>query len=382
MLRWLTGLAFCCVLCAFAATAVVSGRQRSASPSPETATLSQGWTALAGGDVSRAAALASQALVDFPQSPAVLSFAVETDLARGGRLAGLDTYERWLGQKKVDAPYVLRRIALAHLRASGSERQAGPARIEALKALVADGDPEAQRTLSTDASSGGIAETTALASAGDKRAVNALIGQLGSPNANRAMVIRALAETGSTQAIEPLLGMLRDERPDVRAAAAEALGRLGARDAVDRIKPLLEDSTSMVRLAAAGALYRLDDMSGLPFLQSLLNSQYPAVRLGAADVMSSHPDAQWQAVTRELTQESDPIVRLGGARLIAPYDRELAASTLQSLLEDGNMAIREEAGRILSQNVANDFASLRRLLRSADRLSSVRAAARIVELTR
>jgi HEAT repeat protein len=136
-------------------------------------------------------------------------------------------------------------------------------------------------------------------------------------------------------------------------------------------------------MAAASALYRLRDDSGLNLLEELLASDHAAVRLGAADAMSAQPPSpSWLSVVRALANDPDTTVQLRAARLIAPYDPQLAATVLERLRGAENPAIREEAGRTFVHRVAADFASLRRYLRSPDPLTTVRAASRILELTR
>ena len=76
------------------------------------------------------------------------------------------------------------------------------------------------------------------------------------------------------------------------------------------------------------------------------------------------------------------MVRLEAARLIAPFDQALANGTLDALTRDANIAIREAASAVLVERVASDFATLRGLLRSGDIAVRVKAAARILELTR
>jgi len=76
------------------------------------------------------------------------------------------------------------------------------------------------------------------------------------------------------------------------------------------------------------------------------------------------------------------VVRLGAARLIAPYDTTLANSVLDDLMRSDNVGVREAASDALAEGVASDFKTLRRLLRSADLLAQVNAAARILEITR
>ena len=76
------------------------------------------------------------------------------------------------------------------------------------------------------------------------------------------------------------------------------------------------------------------------------------------------------------------MVRIGAARLLGKHDPGAAMWALQSLTNDENLAIREEAQRVLPEAIGGDFAELRRYLRSADTDTRVRAAIRIVELTR
>lgn len=343
--------------------------------------LAQGWAALAKGDLTQASAAARRAVAEAPRSAAALALAVEVEIVGTGPIAGLNAYERWMGTKKVDEAYVLRRVATACLQVAVRQRNTGAARIEALKALVADGDRAAVASLAEAAPNAGVVETRLMAALGDERAVRALIVQLQS-QPDKLGTIKALVDSGSKLAVPPLLEMLAAVRDEERAAAADGLGRLGVQQAVDRIKPLLDQANFTVRMSAAAALYRLGDNSGAPLLDQLLTSEHPAVRLGAAEALSVRPGGRWLDVARVLTSDSDQTVQLGAARLVAPYDRELAESVLGRLGQSDNLAIREEAGRTLADRVANDFATLRRLLRSPDNGTSVRAAGRILELTR
>ncbi|HEY0876061.1 MAG TPA: HEAT repeat domain-containing protein [Vicinamibacterales bacterium] len=344
-------------------------------------TLAEGWAALAKGDLPRAAAAADRAVAETPLDPAAASLAVEVELVRAGAMGALARYERWLAGRKVDAPYVLRSIATAHLQEIVRQRTAGAARLDALKALVADGDPVAAASLAAAGDKAGPAETHLMASLGNEGAVRALIRQLQAAPSKGA-TIKALADSGSPLAIKPLMDLLSSGNPDDRAAAADALARLGAEQAIDRIKPLFSEQNFNVRMAAAAALYRLGDNTGAAFLEERLTSEHSQVKLSAAEALSVRPGGAWLSVARTLTSDPDEAVRLGAARLVAPYDRQLAESVLDSLGRSGNLAIREEAGRTLAERVASDFATLRRLLHSSDGRTSVSAAARILELTR
>lgn len=361
------------------AAAQAGAAQEPATPT-HAAVLAQGWTALAQGQLARAANAAQQVLGGSPRDAGAAALAVEVEIVRGGASAGLDAYERWLGAKNVDAAYVLRRVASAYLNAAVRQPQS-VVRLHALKALMDDGDSDAAAALNKAVAAGGLAESRALASTGNPRAVKVLIGQLQSMP-DKLGTIKALAESGSKLAVPPLVAMLSDPNDDNRAGAADALGRLGARGAIDQIKPLLNDRNFTVRLNAAAALYRLEDNSGAQLLDQLLASEHPAIQLAAADALSVRPGGAWQDVVRVLAGNPDQLIQLTAARLIAPYDRDLAESVLERLRQSENLAIREEAVRVLAGKVANDFRTLRRLLRSGDATTVVTAADRILQLTR
>jgi HEAT repeat protein len=183
---------------------------------------------------------------------------VEVEIAAGRQpVAGLDAYERWLGQRVVEAPYLLRRVAQAHLQRVVGQAQ-HPGRFDAARLLAENGEPGLAEALPAPAN-GAPADARLLAAAGDERGVKALIAQLQAPGGSQLGTIHALAHSGSRLAIPPLMRVLDDHRMDHRAAAADALGRLGASEAIPRLKPMLEDPAFPIRMSAASALYRLDD---------------------------------------------------------------------------------------------------------------------------
>jgi HEAT repeat protein len=346
------------------------------------ARLAEGWASLGKGDVVAASRLAWQELGRDSSNIAALVLAVEADLGKGGA-SGLATYEKWLGSRKVDAPYILRRLSRVLLvEASGKQQANTAARLDALRALAADGDPTAIAELDQALTANRFGETRVLASIGSERAVKQLIAQLAAMPGSKTPIIEALGQSKSKLAVPPLKSLLSDPNDLNRAAAAEALGRLGATDTIPQIRPLLNDQVFTVKLKAAGALVRLNDATGLPFLNELISSEHAGIRIAAAQELDSRPDAAWQGLVRSLTNDPDPLVRVQAARLIAPYDLPLANTVLDTLMRDNNIAIREAAAAVLVERVASDFASLRALLHSADPMVRVKAAARVLELTR
>ncbi len=345
------------------------------------ARLAEGWASLGKGDAAAASRIAWQELGRDPASVGALSLAVEADLTKGAD-SGLATYEKWLGSRKVDSPYILRRLSrIALVEASGKQPNAA-ARLDALKALAADGDANAAAALEQALTANRLAETRVLASIGSERAVKQLIAQLASMPGSKTPIIEALGQSRSKLAVPPLRALLTDPNDINRSAAVEALGRLGASEAIPQMQALLNDPVFTVKLKAAGALVRLNDATGLPFLNELMSSEHAGIRLAAAQELESRPDAAWQGLVRSLTSDPDPLVRVQAARLIAPYDLPLANTVLDGLMRDNNIAIREAASGVLVERVASDFASLRALLHSGDLTVRVKAAARVLELTR
>jgi len=363
--------------------------------SDETAMLAQGWAALAAGDAGKAAERAQAVLARYPQSVGALALVVEAALARGGAMAGLTTYESWLGTRKLEDPFVVRRIAIASLRETMNSKDAS-GRLIALKSLAAEGDAEALSILAAAAAKDQYGETSVMAELGDAKAVQALVRRMETnPAASKMMYIAALAATKSKLAVPPLTKLLDSPDPysGVVAAAIDALGKLDARETIPRLRPLVEEGhPPQQRWAAARALSLMGDGAGTPFLRQMLTYTDPNVpqdgvtdmlQIDAAEALAPlGPNPDWMNTARRLLGSSNPQVRVKAARLIAAQDQALAKDTLESLLLDENPAIREMATDVLASRVAGDFLTLRRLLRLSDLASRARAAARIVELTR
>jgi len=362
-------------------------RQASARPSvaisvAEATELTNGWALLAEGLFERAAAKAAQVLAAYPRSGAALQLALEAQLARNGAPAALDQYERWLGARTIEEPAALRRLASAMLREATTLKSDPAARTEALRALADDGDARAAGELAQAASKGGASGARAVVSTGDERAVDTLLVELNTGLGNPTRTIDALGASGSTRAIAPLVQRLKDPRQEVRGAVVDALGRLGDGATAALITPLLSDASLHVRVKAAGALLRLGDYSGLPILQELMASPSAAMRLDAAEALASRPDSAWLGLVTELAGDPDPEIRAAAGRLMAPHDPEAARGVLGSLTSDENPAIRELASRGLAEVLSDDLPTLRRLMRNSHSLTRVRAAARVLVLTR
>ncbi len=377
---------------AAAVTVLLAGTSHVRAQAPaaptESALIAQGYALLDKGDAAKASAIAAQALGASPRSSAALSLAVDA-AARSGSMNALNTYERWLGTRQLDEAYVLRRVATVVLREALLDKQTPHAHEDALTALASDGDVDALNELARLSSAGTFADTEALASLSDDRAVKALIDQLTSQPGNKANVINALSNTKSKLAIPPLMGLLNDKNPDTRARAADALGKIGATDALPALQKLFAEAGYQLsaEVRRAGALARLEDANGIVFLQQEMGArsadpQMALVWAEAAEALVTHPDPTWLSSVRALAQTSDPQARIIAARLLAPYDNAAARAALDGLANDENISVRNLAAGVMAGTVANDFVTLRQFLRQGGTLTRVKAAGRILELTR
>jgi HEAT repeat protein len=359
-------------------SAVVPG----ATSVEEATEITNGWALLAQGMPAQAAARARSVLEQYPHSGAALNLAVEAEISRMGAGAGLEMYEKWLGQRALEEPSILRRIADAILREHIYGTKDERVRLEALRALAADGDQGAVAALSKDPTGNGP-RTRMLAALGNERAVQAIAANLSKGTGNDVAAVQALGESGSRSAVAPLTASLKDRNPEVRGAAATGLGKLGTKyDVLESLKAALTDPTAYVRVKAAGALYGLGDLSGMQTLQELSASDAAVSRLMAAQAMAGRPDARWLDAVRTLTSATEPEVRVGAATLLSPHDPEAARKVLEAAMNDPNPAIREMAGESMIDVTTTDLRALRQFLRSSKALEQVQAAGQILTVLR
>jgi HEAT repeat protein len=353
-----------------------------AMPTAEASGLASGWVLLAEGRFAEAEGLSSRLLGQFPRNGAMLAVAVEAAIGARGARAALDVYEGWLGGRTAEEVGVLRRIGRATLFEQARQTADQRVRGDALKALAGDGETVASELLLASAITGNVTDIRTLAALGHPQAVERIIGRMRADPGSKLADILVLAESRSATAAGALAEVLRDVRPENRAAAAEALGRMGKPDSIATLEPVLRDEHATVRLAAAGALLKLGDVSGLSMLRQLAASKEIGARRSAALLMSSQPDEAWRALVRGLASSADPAVRLDAARLLAPHEPEFSRALFESLAADANPAIRDEAAAAAAEAVGSTFADLRRTLRIGPARARVAAAARILSLTR
>lgn len=355
-----------------------------AMPAEDAKAIASGWSLLAEGKHAEASALSQRLLGQYPRSTAALLLAVESAIGRSGASAGQLVYERWLGARTIEEPGVLRRVARATLYEWARQSADSLARLEALKALVREGDADAAQVLLTAAGAGGVGDLRALASLGNADAIDQVVNRMKAARGLKITEINILGDSGSERAVMPLVEVLADPARENRANAAEALGRLGRAGAISHLKPLLTDPSGAVRLSAAGALFRLGDFSGEALLKGpdMAGSEHPGVRRSAAILLASRPDDAWKTLVRGLLSHPDPSFRLDAAKLLAPHEPATSRAVLDRLVADANPEIRDLAGVELAGLPETSLATLRQLLRTGAGRVKVGAADRLLALTR
>ncbi len=155
----------------------------------------------------------------------------------------------WLGDKRAVEPLV---AALGDASVVGNAN-AGVARVQVALALGRLGDKRSIEPL--------IRELKRLAQLKDDKVNTLLAGDMTQEMTQdwRRLVVKvldALVKIGPP-ALEPLIGVLKDENAHVRSFAVECLGELGDKRAVQPLASLLKDEHEEVRQSATQALSKL-----------------------------------------------------------------------------------------------------------------------------
>lgn len=164
----------------------------------------------------------------------------------------------------------------------------------AARALGALGDPDAVSPLYHALQGPAPREAAqALAKIGGSKGIHLLISALpAAPVPLRVAAISALASAGDPRAVRPLIPFLRDPHSLVRMHTARALGTLGTRGAAPELAArAVGDPSEDVQLAAAQALGEIGDGAALPVLLAVVRGPaHNRVRRAAAEAIASLSD--------------------------------------------------------------------------------------------
>ena len=178
------------------------------------------------------------------------------------------------------------------------------------------------------------------------------------------------------QALSPLLPLLQDERPDVRAKAVEALGKLGDTLALGPMLGLLSDRSSRVRAKVAGALGNFGDQSVVPTLTALLSDRDSAIRQSAARSLGRlRAPASLPALLKYLQEAREHYEVYEAIQALGDYGTPAVIDPLLAVVEGKQTRWTPWASgvsRVLSKLGANEAPVLMSILEDLTRSEQVR----------
>jgi HEAT repeat protein len=243
-----------------------------------------------------------------------------------------------------------------------------PAAVPALKPLLNDADADVR-----------LEAAKSLARLGDASGVKQLerVAQL---ETERALALRLLARLDPDRNLPALLAHMTEdvseaELDDLRAHAAAVLGRLRAAEAVDTLIGLLKDPSWDVRREAAGALGRIGSRTALPALRALARQL-----AGRVHDSSSAPVREACAVA--LVQLGDPDSAVPICLFQLGERRSLAVSPEVAALVDGEAIERALIDAVRQPDQGQPIARLLDDLRALTLTGSKAAALEIEDLLR
>ena len=206
-------------------------------------------------------------------------------------------------------------------------------------------------------------------------AVEPLIKALGDGNTS---AVRALGEIGDARAVEPLIGVLRDENWWVRSCAAEALGKIGDTRAVE---PLIKELDGYredsgwekldVVASVIDALGEIGDSNAFEPLERLLRTSHNwndpdrlSVRCRVARALSLFGSESVYTLASELENEyhgeaiDQFILALdkAGESSIDEYEKKVAAEAILTVLRNTEPNVRfrfDDRLRLAAQALGN-----------------------------
>jgi cyclophilin family peptidyl-prolyl cis-trans isomerase/HEAT repeat protein len=179
---------------------------------------------------------------------------------------------------------------------------------------------------------------------GDARAAPILQALLtGDGTFTRAFAARGLGVVKDARAVEPLLGILGNEREVtiVRVEAARSLADLSAAAAAPLLTKILtaRGADPNLRLEAAAALGQLAVPSAADLLIELLSDPWPAMRAAALGALARTDADTFLLALSGLDADPQWPVRAATATALATLGRDRAAPRLTAMLKDADQRV-------------------------------------------
>jgi HEAT repeat protein len=154
--------------------------------------------------------------------------------------------------------------------------------------------------------------------------------------------IEILVDLNATVAIPNLIRTLKDNEPNVRAAAINSLSHLKAITAIPKFIESLKDTESDVRIAAINALSELKVIVSIPILIESLQDKEPNVRIAAIKALSELKVIAANPNFIALLKDNDSNVRV--ASMKALRDLRTFSNIIYSSGEDDEDSYYEKIG--------------------------------------
>jgi len=160
--------------------------------------------------------------------------------------------------------------------------------------------------------------------------------------------IKQLSAFGS-EAVKPLIELLRDGTGDKKVAAANVLGEIGDANAFKPLQNSLHDADPFVRVAAIYALDCAGCREAGPALVGALHDTARNVRLAAAGALGSLGSPQTVEPLIKLLNDPDWEIRRAVLESLGRLGDTRAASSVAKHLEDKDNEVREVAADVLGR---------------------------------
>jgi HEAT repeats len=186
---------------------------------------------------------------------------------------------------------------------------------------------------------------------GSERAVERLsmylrCPEFAAPDQVGAVVMMAWCDEGATPA---LIGLLEDERVEIREAAAVSLGRHRKPQARHALVRALGDADWRVRFSAVVSLSRFEDPESIQALRRSLKDANWTVRHQALEsLMLIGGEGAFRAIVVG-TVDEDPALRARAVDYAAYLGKSEAIELLKKAKKDTNVEVREKATRALNR---------------------------------
>ena len=167
--------------------------------------------------------------------------------------------------------------------------------------------------------------------------------------ARAAVALGDAATEHRDDAVEALVPILNDLRPEIRAAAATSLGELGGEAAVQALILTLDDGVPHVRQTAAIALGRIADPAGFDRLVEALDSGPPDLRFQAATSLVEIDSARAKKPLLAALSDDDQEVLSAVALGLGSIGDDSVCDAIAPLLDSSRRETRFDAAYALAR---------------------------------